>query len=399
MNPWTVNMVTAFGRGESLALALHDKGFNINVYDLTEAFPFEYRRGTGPFPIPQQAYLGTHTGFFNSAEELPKGLVMWLKDGPLEFGGAMAHFFVERNEAFRLAVQNQSSPDFESDWLRRFLRHWVSPYHHEPWQVDHGSQYPVARPLTLVARPREQTVMGFDRFHGKNIYHKASKILDVQIESARLTEIEIDTGSPVAVRAPQWVWCLSSQETEFLNPEAAEALFSRDIRRAEWVWMSLQGRCERGPWCDGFPRYSVALNDIHLPWTYANLFMLEWLEKDQFEIWLKVPADAVRDAGKRTGWATDIETILNHRLSIGKWRIDPLAFGVCPHSLVFPDFMREWKEPVWKNWDWIAPETTPRLDLGARFQREVESYQRLLGWRNDQLKKQGARSDQALHAP
>jgi len=409
MNPWTVSMVTAFGRGENLALALHDKGFNVNVYDLTAAFPFEYRRGTGPFPIPKQNFLGPHNTFLEASEELPKGLVLWLKDGPVEFGGAMAHFFVERFESFRLAVQNQSHSAFSSDWMRRFLRHWISPYHHEPWQSDQGSQFPVAREQCLVPRLREETAMGFDRFHNKEIYHKCHRLLDVQIEAGRLTEMEIDTGTPadgvsasggsLAVRAPQWVWCLSSQETEFLNPQVAEAIFSSDIRRAEWLWMSLQGRCERGPWNDGFPKYCVAVNDVHLPWSYANLFMLEWLDKDQFQVWLKVPAEGVRDASKRTGWAAEVEQILNTRLSIAKWRIDPLAFAVCPHSLVFPDFMREWKEPGWKNWDWIAPETTARLDLGARFERETESYQRLLAWRNDQMKKQGARGDQALHAP
>lgn len=398
MNPWTVNMVTAFGRGENLAIALHDKGFNVSVYDLTDAFPFEYRRGAGPFPIPKQAYLGAHEGFFSVTDELPRGLAVWLKEGPLEFGGPMAHFFVENHEAFRTAVQNQTSAEFSSDWLRRLLRHWISPYHHEPWQNDPGSLYPVARELRLVPRPREGTVMGFDRLHAKNMYHKCQKILDIQIESARLTEMEIDTGSPMAVKAPQWVWCLSSQETEFLNPSVSDTLFSRDVRRAEWLWMSLQGRCERGPWSDGFPRYSVAINDIHLPWTYANVFVLEWLDKDKFEVWLKVPAEAVRDANKRTTWSADIENVLSSRLGLGKWRLDPLAFAICPHSLVFPENMKEWRPPGWKNWDWIAPETTARLDLGARFEREMESYQRLLGWRNDQLKRQGARGDQALHA-
>lgn len=403
MNPWTVNMVTAFGRGENLALALHDKGFNVNIYDLTEAFPFEYRRGTGPFPIAQSAFLGAHEQFFKSCEVLPKGLVLWLNDGPLEFGGHMAHFFVEKHEAFRLAVQNQVSPEFAQDWLRRFLRHWISPFHHEPWQTDNMSQFPVAKTLSLVPRPREATAMGFDRFHGRDIYRRCQKLSDVQIESGRLTEMEIDSGgaasAPSAVRAPQWVWCLSSQETELMNPQVAETLFSRDIRRPEWLWISLQGRCERGPWSDGFPRYSVAIKDIHLPWTYANVFMLEWLEEDKFEVWLKVPAEAVRDATKRTSWASEVEQVLNSRLAIGKWRIDPLAFSICPHSLVFPETMQEWKEPGWKNWDWIAPETTGRLDLAARFEREVESYQRLLSWRNDQLKRQGARGDQALHAP
>jgi hypothetical protein len=390
-------MVSAFGRGENLAIALSDKGFNVSVYDLTDAFPFEYRRGAGPFPIPRQTYLPAHEGFFSSTEELPRGLVLWLNEGPLEFAGPLSNFFVENNEAFRAAVQNQASSDFSVDWLRRLVRHLVSPYHHEPWQPDSGSMFPIARELNLVPREREETLMGFDRLQSKNFYHRCQKIHDVQIESARLTEMEVEAGSVIAVRAPQWIWCLSSQETEFLNPNVADALFSRDLRRAEWVWMSMQGRCELGPWSGGFPKYSVAINDIHLPWTYANLFVLEWLDKGRFEVWMKVPAEAARDANKRGTWATEAEGVLSSRLGLGKWKIDSLAFSICPHSLVFPQNMKEWRPPGWKNWDWIAPETIARLDLGARFEREMESYQRLMGWRNDQLKRQGARGDQALH--
>ncbi len=399
MSAWAVNLVTAFGRGEALALALIDKGFEVQVYDLTEGFPFEYRRGTGPFPIPQQAYLGTHTQFFEEARALPRGLVMWLDRGPVEFSGPMAHFFVEHDEAFRVAVQNQNSADFKTDWMRRFLRHFVSAFHHEPWIADDGQIFPVAKPLVLMPRAKEVAVMGFDRLQGKANYIRCQKLIDVQIESSRLTELEVEAGKPVAVRAPQWVWCLSSSETEFLNATVAEALFSRDVRRPEWQWLSLPGHCERGPWSDGFPKYSVSVADIHLPWVYSNMFVLEWRDKDKFDIWLKAPAESVRDVTRRTAWAADIDKFLNQRMSLGKWKLDPMTFGICPHSPVFPAAMKEWKEPGWRNWDWIAPETTARLDFGARFEREVQSFQRLTTWRNDMQKKQGARGDQALHAP
>lgn len=398
MSSWAVNMVTAFGRGEALALMLLDKGFEVQVYDLTEAFSPEFRRGTGPLPIPQQAYLPTHSHFFEEARALPRGLVMWLERGPVEFSGPMAHFFVEHDEAFRVAVQNQPSSEFKSDWMRRFLRHFVSAFHHEPWMIDDGQTFPVAKPLVLMPRAKEDTVMNYDRFPAKNLI-RCQKLIDVQIESSRLTEMEIEAGKPIAVRAPQWIWCLSSQETEMLSSTVAEALFSRDIRRAEWQWISMTGTCERGPWSDGFPKYSVSIADIHLPWVYANMFVLEWRDKDKYDIWLKAPAESVREASRRTVWANDIDKFLNTRMSLGKWKVDPMSFGICPHSPVFLQVMKEWKEPGWRNWDWIAPETTARLDFGARFDREVTSFQRLTNWRNDQLKKQGARGDQALHAP
>lgn len=399
MNPWSVNIVTAFGRAENLALALHDKGFYVNLYDLTDAFPSEYRHGTGPFPIIRQAFLGPHESFFDSLTELPKGVAVWPKTGPLEFAGPMAAYFVERDPAFMAAVQDQPQKAFNEDWLRRLLWHWTSPYHFESWGAGSGTRFPVDKPLGLVARPREKLRMSFDRFQGQPNYHRAKGLKDIQIESGQITELEVDVGRPSAVRAPQWVWCLSSQETESIHPPVAETLFSRDIRRAEWLWMSMPGEAERGPWSDGFARSSIVIDDIHLPWTHANMFILEWIDESVFEVWLKVPAEAGRDVSKRTSWAADVERILNNRLSLAKFRVDPMAYKVCPNSPVFPDYMKEWKPPGWKNWDWIAPETLSRLDLSARFEGEVQSFQRLMNWRNDQIKKQGVRGDQALHAP
>ncbi len=399
MSQWRVNMVTAFGRGEALAMALQEKDFDVHIFDLTQAFPLEFHRGVGPFPIPQQAYLGTHLYYFSMGEILPKGFTVWLNEGPLEFAGPMAQFYATYNEAFRVAVQGKPSAQFKDDWLRRLLRNWISPYHHEPWMLDSGEPFPVAHPLVLISRPREKSAMGFDRLQGKGNYHECSRIVDLQIESGRLQEMEVTIGKDMGVTAPQWIWCLSSEETEMINPHVAEVLFSRDIRRAEWVWIKMDGRAERGPWNDGFAKYLMVVNDIHLPWVYANAFILEWLDKENFSIWLKVPSGSARDDHKRSEWAEDVEKSLNARLNLAKWKISATAFSICPHSPVFPKRQSEWKEPGWRNWDWIAPETISRLDFGARFQREVQSFQRLLDWRADQLKKQGAQNDQALHAP
>ena len=401
MSVQRVNIVTAFGRGESLALALQNEGFSVGVYDLTEAFPFEYRRGAGPFPFVKQPPLQTHTEIFDQTQPLNRGLVLWLKDGPIEFSGPMARFYVEHHEAFRNAVQRTVGENFDTDWIRRFLRQWTSPYHMEPWMTDRGPSFPVDRPLGLIPRARERDAISFERLQGRPIdYIRCTQLKDVQIQSSRLIEVEVGTGSVTAVTGDQWIWCLSSLETLSLSEQVAEALFNRDIRRPEWLWISMHGDVERGPWVDGFPRYSVVINDVYLPWTHANAVMLEWIDKDKFEIWMKVPAETTRDPNQRLGWAQEVERLLTSKLALGRWKIDANAFSICPHSFVFSYAQREWAEPGWKNWDWIAPETAGRLDFTARFEREEQALRRITQWRIDQLKKQGGRkNDQAVHAP
>jgi len=84
---------------------------------------------------------------------------------------------------------------------------------------------------------------------------------------------------------------------------------------------------------------------------------------------------------------------------MAKWTVDADDWAVCPNSPVFEAHHRDWGAPSWKNFEWIAPERLERLDMGARLEREAQCFTRLENWRNDQIKKQGAPSDTALHAP
>ncbi len=142
------------------------------------------------------------------------------------------------------------------------------------------------------------------------------------------------------------------------------------------------------------------MGDLHLPWVYANTFSLRWVDTEVFELWMKVPAaDALNDSTRRERWAEEARALLNARLPQAIWSVDPNLWSICPHSPVYSPEVAEEGRPGWKNWDWIAPEALARLDFSARFEREAECYNRLVQWRTVEMKKQGARRDNALHAP
>ncbi|MGE4133963.1 MAG: hypothetical protein AB7F86_20165 [Bdellovibrionales bacterium] len=399
MSEWSVQMVTAFGRGESLARALQAEDFDVQIFDLTSAFGSEYRRGLGPFPLSEGTYLPEHEDLWTASTPLRRGLTVWLKEGPVEFSGRMSHFFLENHAAFRGAVQNTIGRDFDEDWLRRFLCQFTSAFHQETWLAGASQPFTITQPLRRTPAILEKPHSGYENFRDKPGYHECKGLLDLQIESSRILEIEVEAGQPMAASGSQWIWCLSSYETEVLSPSVASMLFSSDVRRPEWLWVEWSGRAERGPWSEGFPSYTVVLEDVHLPWVYSNMFILEWHDSEKFSIWMKVPAESARNPHQREVWVHDVLRILNRRLEMAKWQIDTKGFGICPHSVVFPRRKREWAEPGWKNWDWIAPESIGRLDLGSRFGRELKSLQRIQNWRSDMLKKQGDAGDSAIHAP
>ena len=399
MNPNQINLVTAFGRGEDLARRLGEAGFSLRVLDFTEAFDATYRRGPGPFPIAREHFAGA----FPESQLLPRGLTFWLDDGPLELGGPMAEFFAART-AVKVLRGAAPAAEYRQDWLRRFVKQMASPHYAEAWDIeDSFENFPWNQELFEISAYREESSLNFRAFRAQpsvdRQFVSAQRLEDVRLVNGRLSEIVVEAGQAMAFQADQWIWCLSSAETESLNAPLAQTLFPRGVARAEWSWISFQLSVAHGPWIEGLPAHIAMIGDMYLPFVYANLALLRRWKGDTFRAWMRVPATAVHQSDRRRDWVEELERRLNQRLPLAKWVVDPDDWGLCPHSPVFGLAERDRSVFKWKNWDWIAPETLSRLDFGARLERESLALKRIVQWRADQLKKQGASSDQTLHAP
>jgi hypothetical protein len=399
---WRVQIVSAFGRGESLALALREVGLQVRILDFTAAMPGEYARGIGPFPIIKQVFHPSQNGFLQEARELRQGLSLWLKDGPLELTGPFADFYTEHNSAVRSWRSGKSSgQEFGQRWLSRFLQEWTSPQLIESWESSASESFPAREALSLIPESRELAVSSFAMAQSRGIeVSMAQSFADSRTVNGRIQQVEADIGTRSVFGADHWIWCLSSSETQRLGPELAEKLFWRGVQAPEWTWLCFSGQMRPGPWTDGLPDYSVVIGDIYLPWVYANAFMLRRIDDTRFRVWLKVPASRARDIDARREWAFEVQTQLHGRLALADWQVDSADWNLCPHSEVYG------ADPIapvnWKNWDWISPETLPRLDLSARLKREAEVLQRLASWHAEELKKPQQKEpadDRSLHAP
>lgn len=402
MTTWPVNLISAFGRGESLALALQESGFEVHILDFTAALGGEWHKGPGPFPIAAQTFLPVQKQLLSEVKPLGRGLTFWLKDGPLELGGNLGTFFAEKSATVQNLKKDQRGADFEEDWLRRFMKTWASAFATESWSAGriNRSAFPYEDMIGLIPSAKEDFVMSFDRYQTLEYkLTKAERLQDIQFDGSRISELEVDVGRAVALTGEQWIWCLSSEETAKLGSEVANRLFSKTVRKPEWRWLSFTGHCDRGSWSAGFPEYTAVIDDLHLPWNYTNLILLRWNDPDVFRVWIKVPDGGYLKPEKRNEWAQEITLKLNARLKQAHWKIETTGWSVCPHSPVFGASDADESLPGWKNWDWVAPETTARLDLSSRLEREALAYHRMITWRNEQIKKQGAHRDNAVHAP
>jgi hypothetical protein len=400
MKGWQVAVVTAFGRGETLALELHERGFNVKVVDLTPAFSSSYHRGAGPFPIVQKSYLPAQRDLFKRTRPMTEGLTLWLKDGPLELNGPMTDIHRENSPALRAWKTGQRSSDFTQAWLVRWLNQWASPVYKEVWSKSDASYFPANQPLSLVPVADEARVMSFEWLTGMAVEVWSTRtIKDVRTENGRITDIEIENNGTRVVEADQWIWCLSSHETHMLAPAVADKIFWRGTIEPEWCWLAFDCTMKTGPWLQGWPDYSVLIGDIYLPWVYSNAAVLRRLEGDRLRVWLKVPFARAEDIDARRGWALGIENLLRSHLPAADFKVDSSAWQLCPNSLIFAEDALSQGGGKWKNWDWISPENLPRVDMAARLEREAECFERLIVWQSEQIRKQRGRRDTALHAP
>lgn len=131
-----VNVVTAFGRAETLALALETAGFQVQVFDFTEALGPEWQRGAGPFRSCRKEFIPAQAPLLAESRRLPRGISFWLKDGPVELGGPMMGFFENKYPFVKdLKSGRGAAGEFTDTWMRNYMCHWASPAFHESWEA------------------------------------------------------------------------------------------------------------------------------------------------------------------------------------------------------------------------------------------------------------------------
>lgn len=401
MSPWKVTIVTAFGRGESLALMLADSGFTVRILDFTPGLPKRYGSGPGPFPILQQMFLPSQKPIVTELQILSRGICFWLPSGPIELAGPMASFYQEHNPAVMTLVTNEEGADFESDWMRKWMHHWVSPYYCESWQRTFGRSFSGREPLGFWNEQDEKDHFSFTSFKSTGgDYSECSGLVDMQAVGSRLVEIEAESKRSFAEQSEQWIWQLSTHETRLLNPRVAETLFGRDVREPTWHWMCVTAELSQARGPTGMPDYGAMVEDLYQPWTHENVIVWRWLTDFKVQLWLKVPASYWEDEASRRQVLVRMQSVWEMRMPGVKWKFDFDSWWVNPACAQYPLSTREWSLAHWKNWNWISPESDGRVDFAARLESGAQAYHRLIQWRNDLVQKQGEKQgDSEIHAP
>lgn len=409
-----VIIVSAFGRGHWMAWELADKGLQVQLLDFSESLgrwtPEDWE---GPFGVNKADWLSSSQWARLQEEDdldpVNDGWTFWVPDGPIDTRGPFSQHFISgplkgsaKAESFDqawpfLMANSLSATDF----------------------LDHTQARDVAAGLDIfspfsvhrVSRRGFQNSIEWCRKRGVEIFESAN-LEDIQIETSHMRGVEVKSTYKGALRAERFVWCLTSAETAKLQEKVAKTLYPGGVLESEWSWIRFRMSFDEGIYQQVIPIHSVILDDLFLPWSHANLLILQKTVKPQhYDVWLRLPTHHRFQRAYLEDMGRKAEAVLQKKLPFSKIQILEMPqdylydFAELGPSL-FPVFNKEKRAghapKNLKNVAYDGPETWASLDWLGRFRHQSRIVENIAQWKTkmleQELRKKGSR-DRSLHSP
>jgi hypothetical protein len=313
-----VMIVSAFGREHWLAVQLVRKGFSVQLVDVTKQLgqwlPVDYE---GPFGFFKSVFWSD--SFLDrlkqdgASQELPNGFVLWLKSGPLELRSPLTNYRMRalgQSEIIQKYVQNH---DVYSDIQKKetalrlkalpFLSKWLAKFAHYFMAnqliptVDHNDDFFVranicpASETYFVRDVTEETLeksMQWCESQGVAVVRNA-QIADVAISGSNIDGFEIQAEKSGFVKANQYVWGLTSLETQFAFSKVFKKLFTRTIE-PELLWQRFRFSIPPSEERDLLPAAFLILDELEFPWTHENFLLIKkGADGEYLDAWVQLP--------------------------------------------------------------------------------------------------------------
>lgn len=313
MSQTTVLVVSAFGRGHSLAMQLAAKEIPVTLLDVSGQLgltsPEEWE---GPFGVGLTGLTSIQQERLSEDDPLLRqneGLTILLPSGPVELRGPVADhrllkLGIPQDVRDLLQITRVSATERDRALARPFTETW-------PLFLLRGFAANVYG-STLEALNAELVYRGDTEFAvrqvsrqglensleacGRRLVHvkKPGSVKDVsslQNKQTRSLEYQ-ETGSAVSevIEYESLVWCLSGEETEYMGPGIAEKVFPAGVSRPDWCWMKFRYRFGACPEREALPTHALWIGAIDLPWTHENLLIVQrTATPEQFDVWARLP--------------------------------------------------------------------------------------------------------------
>jgi hypothetical protein len=429
-----VVIVSAFGRGNWMAAELAGKAVAVQLVDVTDHLgrwaPEDWEGPFGFFRhddlLSSQVTRLTEEDYH---DELADGFTVWVKEGPLDMRGHLANYWLDKIPGYALSkkyiqtfhtVAKADLEDVEDDLLNEgFAKNWIAQLAHQlaspvftpnALGLQEGEPLPLFAPFAIRRVTRKGLAKSLDwcRSLGVEVLGGA-KLVDVALEGRNCVGVQFGGDVARVVQAENFVWCLSSAETQFLAPNATAHFFPKGVLNPEWSWMRWRVQGQLGNYAGAVPAHFVMIDDLGLPWTHANLLIVQRCEVDgKFDVWARIPAHHRFQRGFCEEFGREIAAKLDGRIPNFKcavqdqpqdyhYDVSELGPSLLP---VFDAATRAaWSPRGLKNVEFDGVEAARNLDWTGRFARQNQIVAKLLKWKQARLAKleKGGGRDRSIH--
>lgn len=311
-------IVSAFGRAHWLATQLAYKGFSVQLIDVSSQLgPWMPADFEGPFgffrsPFWTDSYL-ERLKQEGVALEQEHGFSLWLKSGPLELRSSLTSHrlrSLEQSENIQKYVQNHDGYSdlqkketadrlktlpFSSKWFAKFAHFFMS--NNLIPLAEHNEDYFIRSNLcpvldryfvrTATAETIEKSLVWCES-QGVEVIRNA-KIADVAFGGGKINGFEVQAEQSGIVKANQYVWGLTSLETQFAFPKVFDKIYNKVIE-PEFTWQRFSIRLVESKERDLLPLSFLLIDELEFPWTHENFILVRKSQKaGEFDAWILLP--------------------------------------------------------------------------------------------------------------
>jgi hypothetical protein len=308
-----VVIVSAQGRENWMALELMRQGKKVAVLDYSPKMSLWAPEDLeGPFGV-FQSRQNQPSQMARLADEEPLlnqdvGWVVWPKSGPVEMTGPLSKFQLDslkQNESVLEYVRiADTKSDEEKSRLKSLMEHlpfnqtWLAELSHQlasTIYAENREGHLFSTPLPLFAP------FFIRRLTRRGIANGRVRLLEsgvVILDNPGDIRFDINEGKiqlavcgDHPIKAKNWIWLLSTAETQFALPVAFGQVFPHGLLKPEWQWMRYRIKTEVSPQVAQLPDNFVLLEDVFLSWTHENLAIFQRTNRpDDFDFWIRVPS-------------------------------------------------------------------------------------------------------------
>jgi hypothetical protein len=311
-------IISAFGRAHWLAVQLAHKGFSVQLVDVTKQLgPWLPADFEGPFGFFKSAFWAEsyleRLKQEGVAKELSNGFTVWLNSGPLELRSPLTGYrlrALEQSDIIQKYVQNHDgysdiqkketafrlrSLPFSTKWFAKFAHYFMA--NNLIPVVDCNEDYFIRSHLCpvldqyFIRSPDQETIeksLVWCESQGVVVVRNA-QIPDVALSGSRIDGFEIQSEKSGFVKSSQYVWGLSSLETQFAFPKVFKKLFTKVIE-PDFLWQRFRITLPASKERDTLPASFLLMDELEFPWTHENFILVRKSDGgEEFDVWALLP--------------------------------------------------------------------------------------------------------------